>query len=53
MSAQLRPYKAFFPQIGLRVMIDASSVVIGDVRIADDVSVWPLVAIRGASTMYR
>ncbi|MDO1994498.1 gamma carbonic anhydrase family protein, partial [Escherichia coli] len=21
MSAQLRPYKAFFPQIGLRVMI--------------------------------
>ena len=31
MSAQLRPYKAFFPQIGLRVMIDASSVVIGDV----------------------
>ncbi|EOY0938869.1 TPA: gamma carbonic anhydrase family protein [Klebsiella quasipneumoniae subsp. similipneumoniae] len=47
MSAQLRPYKAFFPQIGLRVMIDASSVVIGDVRIADDVSVWPLVAIRG------
>ena len=28
-------------------MIDASSVVIGDVRIADDVSVWPLVAIRG------
>ncbi|MFO5771573.1 gamma carbonic anhydrase family protein, partial [Klebsiella pneumoniae] len=25
MSAQLRPYKAFFPQIGLRVMIDASS----------------------------
>lgn len=29
-------------------MIDASSVVIGDVRSgADDVSIWPLVAIRG------
>jgi carbonic anhydrase/acetyltransferase-like protein (isoleucine patch superfamily) len=28
-------------------MIDASSVVIGDVRMADDVSIWPLVAIRG------
>ena len=35
------------PQIGLRVMVDPSSVVIGDVRIADDVSIWPLVAIRG------
>jgi carbonic anhydrase/acetyltransferase-like protein (isoleucine patch superfamily) len=32
---------------GDRVMIDASSVVIGDVRMADDVSIWPLVAIRG------
>lgn len=43
----LRPYKDLFPQKGERVMIDASSVVIGDVRIADDVSIWPLVVIRG------
>ena len=28
-------------------MIDSSSVVIGDVRLGDDVSIWPLVAIRG------
>lgn len=28
-------------------MIDPSSVVIGNVELADDVSVWPLVAIRG------
>ena len=47
MSAVLRPYKDLLPQKGDRVMIDASSVVIGDVRIADDVSIWPLVAIRG------
>ena len=47
MSSYLRPYKELFPQIGLRVMVDPSSVVIGDVRIADDVSIWPLVAIRG------
>ena len=47
MSAVLRPYKDLFPQKGDRVMIDASSVVIGDVRMADDVSIWPLVAIRG------
>jgi len=47
MAAVLRPYQTFFPQLGNRVMIDASSVVIGDVRIADDVGIWPLVAIRG------
>ena len=47
MFAVLRPYKDLFPQKGDRVMIDASSVLIGDVRMADDVSIWPLVAIRG------
>lgn len=47
MSDNLRPYKTTFPQIGRQVMIDASSVIIGDVRIADDASIWPLVAIRG------
>ncbi len=28
-------------------MIDTSSVVIGDVRLADDIGIWPLVVIRG------
>jgi len=28
-------------------MIDNSSVVVGEVQLADDVSIWPLVAIRG------
>jgi len=47
MSAVLRPYKDLFPKMGERVMIDPSSVLIGDVRMDDDVSIWPLVAIRG------
>lgn len=47
MSAVLRPYKDLFPKVGQRVMIDTTSVVIGDVRMADDVGIWPLVAIRG------
>ncbi|EGO2071603.1 gamma carbonic anhydrase family protein, partial [Escherichia coli] len=34
MSDVLRPYRDLFPQIGQRVMIDDSSVVIGDVRLA-------------------
>ncbi|WP_039054692.1 gamma carbonic anhydrase family protein [Enterobacter sp. Bisph1] len=47
MSTVLRPYKDLRPKVGQRVMIDATSVVIGDVRIADDVGIWPLVVIRG------
>lgn len=47
MSTVLRPYKNHFPQQGDRVMIDSSSVVVGEVQLADDVSIWPLVAIRG------
>jgi len=47
MSVNIRPYKALHPKIGSRVMIDTTSVVIGDVRLADDVGIWPLVVIRG------
>ncbi|MEX3022755.1 gamma carbonic anhydrase family protein [Kluyvera sp. STS39-E] len=47
MSAVLRRYKDLFPVLGDRVMIDPTSAIIGDVRLADDVSIWPLVAARG------
>ena len=47
MSAVLRPYRNVYPELGEKVMVDATSVVIGDVRIADDVGIWPLVVIRG------
>jgi carbonic anhydrase/acetyltransferase-like protein (isoleucine patch superfamily) len=47
MSAVLRPYRNLYPQVGEKVMVDATSIVIGDVRIADDVGIWPLVVIRG------
>jgi len=47
MSRNIRPYKDTYPQQGQRVMVDASSVVMGDVQLDDDVSIWPLVAIRG------
>ncbi|WP_304163207.1 gamma carbonic anhydrase family protein [Lonsdalea britannica] len=47
MSKSLRPFKNLTPTVGERVMIDPSSVVIGDVSLANDVSVWPLVVIRG------
>lgn len=47
MSTALRPYKSSYPQTGDRVMVDQTSVVVGDVVLGDDVSIWPLVAIRG------
>lgn len=53
MSSALRPYKHFCPQLGQRVMIDPASVVVGDVIMSDDVSIWPLVAIRGDVNQVR
>lgn len=43
----LRSFGGHSPQLGERVLIDPSAVVLGDVTLADDVSVWPQVAIRG------
>ena len=43
----VRPYQGRWPQIGERVFIDPSAVVIGAVALGDDVSVWPTAVIRG------
>lgn len=43
----IRNFKDKQPQIGNNVYIDESAVVIGDVTIGDDVSVWPTTVIRG------
>jgi carbonic anhydrase/acetyltransferase-like protein (isoleucine patch superfamily) len=43
----LRSYLHHVPALGANVFVDASAVVIGRVTLGDDVSVWPLVAIRG------
>lgn len=47
MTLSLRPFKDFHPTCGQRVMVDEASIVIGEVKLGDDVSIWPLVAIRG------
>jgi len=43
----LRPYKGIFPNIGNDIYIDNSAVIVGDITLSDDVSIWPLVAARG------
>ena len=43
----IRSFDNISPQLGADVYIDESAVVIGDVVIGDNSSVWPLCAIRG------
>ncbi len=43
----VRSYKGIHPQLGARVFVDPSAVVIGRVQLGDDVSVWPTTVIRG------
>lgn len=43
----LRPYLGRLPTLGQRVYVDPAATVIGDVELADDVSVWPGCVIRG------
>lgn len=43
----IRPYRGKHPEIAASAYIDAASVIIGDVVIGEDSSVWPLCVIRG------
>jgi len=47
MQLSIRPYKTKHPVIGKHVFVDESSVVIGDVSLGTDCSVWPMAVIRG------
>ena len=43
----IRKYQQHVPKLGERVFVDASAVVIGDVELGEDSSVWPMTVIRG------
>ncbi|MES1992990.1 MAG: gamma carbonic anhydrase family protein [Pseudomonadota bacterium] len=43
----LRPYLDVLPQLGERVYVDPAASVIGQVMLADDVSIWPGAVVRG------
>ena len=49
----LRPYLDQFPRLGQRVYVDPAASVIGDVELADDVSVWPGCVVRGDVNFIR
>lgn len=42
-----RPFKGKYPVLGERVYVDPSAVIVGDIEIGADSSIWPLVAARG------
>ncbi|MAL95034.1 MAG: gamma carbonic anhydrase family protein [Haliea sp.] len=46
-ASSVRTFEGHRPRLGARVMIDPSAVVLGDVALDDDVSVWPQAVIRG------
>ncbi|HSC83531.1 MAG TPA: gamma carbonic anhydrase family protein, partial [Pseudomonas sp.] len=43
----IRSYQGTTPSLGARVFVDSSAVVIGDVQLGADSSVWPFALIRG------
>lgn len=46
-TTNIRPYKGIVPSIGSDNYIDESAILVGDVTLSDNVSIWPLVAARG------
>lgn len=44
---QIRPFQQHSPQLGKRVYVDPTAVVIGQVSLGDDVSIWPVTVVRG------
>ncbi|MCW8331444.1 gamma carbonic anhydrase family protein [Photobacterium sp. SDRW27] len=47
MSSSLRPYKGIYPTLANNVYVDDSAVLVGDIQLGNDASIWPLVAARG------
>ena len=43
----IRSFQQHTPKVGPRAFVDRSAVVLGDVEIGEDSSVWPLTVIRG------
>lgn len=49
----IRPYRNQLPRLGARVYVDPAAVLIGDVELGDDVSLWPCTVVRGDVNFIR
>ena len=52
MTKNIRPYLDQKPDVDSSCYVDDMSVVIGDVKLAENVSVWPFAVIRVMSTQF-
>jgi carbonic anhydrase/acetyltransferase-like protein (isoleucine patch superfamily) len=49
----IRSFKNTFPKIASSAYIDESAVIIGDVEVGEDASIWPMCSIRGDVNLIR
>ncbi|MGI9275875.1 MAG: gamma carbonic anhydrase family protein [Endozoicomonas sp.] len=47
MSHSIRSFRGHTPRLGSQVFIDSTALVLGDVSIGEDSSVWPMAVVRG------
>lgn len=47
MSTHLRTYQGITPTLAAKVYVDTAAILVGDIHLDDDASIWPLVAARG------
>lgn len=52
-NSNIRPFKGISPKLGNNLYIDNTCVLVGDIEIGDDSSIWPLVAARGDVNIIR
>jgi carbonic anhydrase/acetyltransferase-like protein (isoleucine patch superfamily) len=53
LSDNIRPWQGILPSLGQRVYLDPAAIVIGQVTLGDDSSVWPAAVIRGDVNVIR
>ncbi|MGL1957254.1 MAG: gamma carbonic anhydrase family protein [Colwellia sp.] len=46
-QSNLRSYQGIFPRLNITNYIDKTAVIVGDITLFEDASIWPLVAARG------
>ena len=49
----IRAYKNITPKVPASVYVDEAAVVIGDVELAEDCSIWPICSVRGDTNFIR
>jgi len=49
----IQPYLGVRPRLGAGVYVDPAALVIGDVELGEDVSIWPMAVVRGDVNLIR